>query len=90
MQEEVEEQNVLKVTICFPGETPGDTDPPLDGDTRCDFRSHSKEIFFHEGTDESHRGLVAGVAVNATHALAILTVNRDKKREISLEVRTRR
>ena len=33
-----------------------------------------------------HRRLVAGVVVTATHASAILTVNRDKKHEISLAV----
>ena len=33
-----------------------------------------------------HRRLVAGVAVTATQASAILTVNREKKREISLVV----
>ena len=36
--------------------------------------------------DNFHRRLVAGVAVTATRASAILTVNRDKKHEISLEV----
>ena len=36
--------------------------------------------------DDLNRHLVAGVAVTATHASAILTVNRDKKREISLAV----
>ena len=33
-----------------------------------------------------HRRLVAGIAVTATRASAILTVNRDNKREISLSV----
>ena len=36
--------------------------------------------------DNFHRRLVAGVAVTVTHASAILTVNREKKREISLAV----
>ena len=36
--------------------------------------------------DDFHRRLVAGVAVTATHVSAILTVNRDKKREISLAI----
>ena len=36
--------------------------------------------------DDFHRHLVAGVAVTATHASAILTINRDKKREMSLAV----
>ena len=86
MKEEVEGWNVSKVTICFSGETTGDTDRPLDGYTRGDFRSHRKEVVVHAGTDNFHRRLVAGVAVTATHASAILTVNRDKKREISIEV----
>ena len=39
-----------------------------------------------------HRHLVSGVDVTAKHASAILTINRDKKREISLtsEVTVRR
>ena len=82
IQEEVEGRNVLKVTNCFSGETPGDTDRPLDGDNRGEFRSHREEVVVHAGMDEFHRRLVAGVAVTATHASAILTVNRDKKREI--------
>ena len=41
MQEEVEGRNVLKVKICFSGETFRDKYLPLDGDTRDDFRSHS-------------------------------------------------
>ena len=86
MQEEVEGRNVSKVTILFSGETPGDTDRPLYGDTRGDFRSHSKEVVVHTGMDDFHRRLVAGVAVTATHASAILTVNRDNKRETSLSV----
>ena len=86
MQEEVEGRNVLKVTICFSGETPGDTDLPLDGDTRSEFRIHSKEVVVLEGMDNFHRRLVAGVAVTVTHVSAILTVNRDKKREILLSV----
>ena len=36
--------------------------------------------------DDFHRRLVSGVAVTATHVSAILTVNRDKKREILLAV----
>ena len=36
--------------------------------------------------DDFHRRLVAGVAVTATCVSAILTVKRDKKREISLAV----
>ena len=76
----------MKVTIYFSGETPGDTDRPLDGDTRGDFRSHVKEEVVHAGMDDFHRPLVSDVAVTATHALSILTVNRDKKREISLAV----
>ena len=86
MQEEVEGRNVSKVTICFSGETPRDTDLPLDGDTRCEFRSHSEEVVFHVGMEELHMRLVAGVAVTSTRVSAILTINRDKKREISLAV----
>ena len=86
MQEEVEGQNVSKVAICFSGETPGYTYHPIDGDTIGDFRSHSEEIVFHEDMDDFHKRLVAGVAVTVTHVSAILTVNRDKKREISLAV----
>ena len=36
--------------------------------------------------DDFHRRLVAVIAVTATHASAILTVNRDKKRGMSLAV----
>ena len=36
--------------------------------------------------DDFHGRLVAGVAVTATHTSDILTVNRDKKREILLAV----
>ena len=36
--------------------------------------------------EKFHRRLVAGVSVTAAHESAILTVNRDKKREISLAV----
>ena len=86
MREEVEGQNVLKVTICFSRETPGDTDHPLYGDTRGDFRSHSKEVAVHAGMDDFHRHLLADIAVTETHVSAILTVNRDKKREMSLAV----
>ena len=80
MQEEVEKRNVSKVTICFSGETPGDTDRPLDGDTRGDFRSHSKEVVVHAGMEKFNRRLVAGVAVTVTQASAILIVNRYKRR----------
>ena len=76
MQEEVEGRNVSKITICFSWETPGDTDLPLDGDTRVYFRSRSKEVVVHSGMDEFHRFLVAGISVTATHASAILNVNR--------------
>ena len=76
MQVELEGWNVSKVTICFSGETPRDTNSPLDGDTRCDFRSHTKEVVVHAGMEDFHRRLVAGVAVTATHTSAILTVNR--------------
>ena len=76
MQEEVEGRNFLKVTLCFSWEAPGDIDLPLYGDTRGDFRSHSKEVVFHAGTDDFHRLIVSGVAVTTTHASAILTVNR--------------
>ena len=86
MQEEVEGRNVSKVKICFYGETPGDIDFPLDGDTRGYFRSHSEEVVVHTGMDDFHRHLLAGVAVTATRASDILTVNRKKKREISLAV----
>ena len=86
MKDEVERRNFSKVTICFSVETPGDTDLPLHGDTRGDFRSHSKEVVVNAGMEEFHRRLLDGVAVTATHASAILTVNRDKKRKISLSV----
>ena len=74
------------VTICFSGETPRETDCPLDGDTRGDFRSHINEVVVYSAMDDFHRCLVAGVAVTMTHASDIFTVNRDKKREISLAV----
>ena len=77
MQEEVEGQNVSKVTICFPGETSGDIDRPLDGDNKGDFRSHIEEVVFHAGMGDLHRHLIADVAVTATHASYILTVNRE-------------
>ena len=86
MHEKIEGQNVSKAKICLSGETPGDKDHPLYGDTRCHFISHSKEVVIHAGMDNLHRRLVAGVAVTTTHASDILTVNRDKKREISLAV----
>ena len=81
VQEEVEGRNVLKVTICFYGDTPKDTDLPLDGYARGDFRIHSKEVVIHSGMDDFHRRLVAGVAVTTTSVSAILTVNRDRSRE---------
>ena len=86
MQEEVEGRNVSKAKRCFSEETPGDTYRPLDGDTRGDFRSHSEEVFAHAGMDDFHTRLVAGVAVTATQASDIFTVNRYKKREILLAV----
>ena len=86
MQEEAEGRNVSKVTIFFFGDTPGDKYFLLDGDTRGDFRSHSEEVVVHAGMDNFHRRLVAGVAVTATQASDILTVNRDNKREILLAV----
>ena len=76
----------MKVTTCFSGETPGDTDLQLDGDTRGDFRRHSEEVVVHAGMEDFHRRLVSSASVNATHSSAILTVNRDKKREILLAV----
>ena len=89
MQEEVEGRNVSKVKICFSGETPGDIDFPLDGDTRGYFRSHSEEVVVHSGMDNLHRRLVSGIAVTATFVSAILTVNRDKKREIAIAMSTK-
>ena len=86
VQEEVEGRNVLKVTICFYRETPKDTNHPLDGDTIGESRSHSKEVVVHAGMDDFNRRLVDGVAVTAACASDILTVNRYKKREISLAV----
>ena len=71
VQEEVEERNVSKVTICLSGETPGYTDLPLDGDTRGYFISHSKEVVVHAGMDDFHRYLVASIAFTVTHASAI-------------------
>ena len=76
----------MKVKVCFSGESPIDTDLPLDGDTRGDFRSHSKEVVVHAGMDNFRRRLISGVDVTATHVSVILTVNRDKKREISLSL----
>ena len=76
----------MKVKICFSGETHGDTDHQLDGDNRCEFRSHSKDVVVHAGMDNFHRHIVSGVAVTATRASAILNVNRDKKRKILLAV----
>ena len=86
VQKEEEGRNFLKVTICFFGETPGDTDRPLDGYDRGNFRSHKEEVVVHAGMEKLHRCLVADIAVTATRVLAILTVNRDKKHEISLAV----
>ena len=86
VQEEVEGWNVSKAKICFSGDTPGDTYRPLYGDTRDDFRSHSKKVVVHSGMDYFNRRLVASVAVTVTQASAISNVNRDKKREISLAV----
>ena len=86
VQEEVEERNVSKVTIHLSGETNRDTDRPLDGDTRGEFRSHSEDVVVHADMEDFHRRLVAGIAVTTTHSLAILTVNRYKKREILLAV----
>ena len=68
MQDEVEGRDFSKVTICLSRETPGDKDIPLDGDTRGDFRIHSKEVVVHAGMDDFHRSLGAGVAVTVTHA----------------------
>ena len=76
VQEEVEGRNVSKVKICFSGETPIDTDRPLDGDTRGEFGSHNEEVVVHAGMDNFHRRFVAGVAVTATHPSAILNINR--------------
>ena len=75
VQEEVERRNVSKATICFSVETPGDTYRPLDGNTRGDFRSHREEVVVYAGVDDFHRRLVAGVAVTATQASAISTIN---------------
>ena len=80
MQEEVDGQNVSKVKIRLSGETPRDTDSPLDEDTIVYFRSHSLEVVLHAGMDNFHRLLVSGLAVTATRASVILNVNRDKKR----------
>ena len=43
-------------------------------------------LFVHSGMDDFHRRLVAGVAVTATRVSDILTVNRDKMREILIAV----
>ena len=77
----------MKVTICFSGETPVDTDRPIDVDTRGEVISHVKEVIVHTGMENFHMRLVAGISVTATHTSAILTINRDKKREILLAVR---
>ena len=86
MQEEVEGRNFSKVTICFSRETPGDTDCPLYGDTRGDFRSYSEEVVVHSGMDDFYRCFLAGVDVTTTHESAILTVNIDDRREILIAV----
>ena len=77
VQEEVDGRNVSRVTICFSGETPGDTDRQLDGDTRGNFRSRSKVVVVHAVMDDFHRRLVSGVAVTATHVSAIFTENSE-------------
>ena len=59
---------------------------PTRWNTRGDFKSHSKEVVVHGGMDSFHRRLVSGVAVAATHAPTILTVNRYKKREMLLAI----
>ena len=66
MQEEVEGRNITKVTICFYGETPGDTDRPLDGDTRGNFRSHREEVVVHSGIGDFHRRLLSDARVGVT------------------------
>ena len=86
MRKEVEEWILSKLTACFSGETHGDTYLPLDGDTRGDIRSHSKEVVVHVGMDDFHRRIVLGVDDTTTYVSAILAVNRDKKREIPLVV----
>ena len=86
VQEEVEGRNVSKVTIWLYRETPGDTDLPLHGDTRGDFRSNRKEVVFHACMENFHRRLVAGIAVTAARASSIFTINRDNNREILTEV----
>ena len=48
-QEKVEGRSLLKATICFSRETPGDTNSSLDGETRGDFRSYGKELVVHAG-----------------------------------------
>ena len=55
-------------------------------DTRGEFRIQIEEAVVHAGIDNFHRRLVYGVDVTATRASVILTINRDKKREISLAV----
>ena len=52
----------------------------------CLCPSSYDEVVLHSDMDDFHRRLVAGVAITATHASDILTVNRDKKHEILLEV----
>ena len=80
----------MKVSICFSGETPGDTYRPLDEDTRGDFISHSKEVVVHAGMDNFHRHLLSGVTVTVARVSALLTVNRDKKRERLLAVSSKK
>ena len=76
----------MKVTLCFSGETPVDTDYPIYGDTICDFRSHSQEVAVHTGMDYFQRRIVSGIAVTAARASSIFTINRDNNREILTEV----
>ena len=68
MQEEVEGRNISKVRIYLSRETPRDKYFPLDGYTRGDFRSHSKEVVVHAGMDDFRRRLVAGVYVTVKRA----------------------
>ena len=54
-----------------------------------EFRSHSKEVVVHAVMDNFHRRLVAGAAVTTERVSGILTINRDKKCEISPAVRSK-
>ena len=76
----------MKVTKCLSGETPGDTYHPLDGDTRGEFRCHSKEVVVYAGMENLHRRLVSSLDVTTAHASVILNVNRYKRSEIFLAV----